>query len=327
MKILHVLASRISLPPKKYGGTERVIWSLAKAQQQAGHEVRFLWGKAENLPENATVVDKNKTIKEQIGNWPDIVHFHRPFSGDMSVPYICTEHGNAEGKRNYDINTVFLSRKHASNHNADCFVYNGLDWGEYGAPELKRPKDYFHFLGKAIWPLKNLAGAVQLARTADVKMKILGGHRLNFKRQFYFYPDRKLSFEGMIGGEQKNQLIKHSQGLIFPVRWHEPFGLAIIESLYLGTPVFSTPFGSLPEIITEEEIGFLSDDYQSLSEAICNVKKFQRKTCHEYAKERFNNKNMALAYNSCYERVLDGENLNSQAPYSEQSLHQLLSIK
>lgn len=326
MKILHVLNSKISLPPRGYGGTERVVWALAKAQMAAGHQVQFLWGQAPNLPSNARVIDTKLPLEEQIGSWPDIVHFHCPFDGKLNIPYVSTEHGNARGMREYGVNTIFLSQKHAQNHHAECYVYNGLDWQEYGEPKFSAPKDYFHFLGKASWPIKNLSGAIDIARASDVKLNVLGGSRVNFSRQFYCYLDRRLSFEGMVGGERKNQLIKHSQGLIFPVRWHEPFGLAIIESLYLGTPVFSTPYGALPEIISEVETGLLSSDYQELQQAIANVSHFNRNICHEVAVTQFSHHKMAQGYQVCYERVLAGEALNKSAPFSDENLHQLLPV-
>jgi glycosyltransferase involved in cell wall biosynthesis len=327
MKILHVMVSRLLLPPKDYGGTERIVWSLLKAQQAAGHEVRLLWGNAPELPKNATRFDATKAMREQIGSWPDIVHFHQPFDGELDVPYLSTEHGNAEGPRTYGQNTVFLSACHAANHHADCFVYNGLDWSDYSQPNLGKAQNYFHFLGKAKWPIKNLAGAVAVAKKARAKLHVLGGSRFSLSsRGFYFHPDLHLRFYGMVGGERKNQLMRNSKGLIFPVRWHEPFGLNIIESLYLGTPVFATPYGAIPEIITRSDIGFLSTSYSQLADAVQNISNYDREACHHYVKNSFNHLTMAEAYQRCYNKVLAGEMLNTVAPYSDQSWHQLLPV-
>lgn len=327
MKILHVLQSKLSLPAKDYGGTERVVWGLWLAQQAAGHEVRLLWGDAPELPKNATRFDSSKSMREQVGDWPDIVHFHQPFDGELDVPYISTEHGNAEGARRYGQNTVFLSARHAANHHAECYVYNGLDWTEYGEPNLDKPKNYFHFLGKAKWPLKNLAGAVAVSKKSGVKLQVLGGTRFSLSsRGFYFHPDLHLRFHGMVGGERKNLLVRQSQGLIFPVRWHEPFGLAIIESLYFGSPVFATPYGAIPEIISQPDIGFLSSSYTELAHAVQNVNLYDREACHYHAKNRFDHLTMAAAYQQCYNKVIGGAVLNSTVPYSEQSWHQLLPV-
>ncbi len=104
---------------------------------------------------------------------------------------------------------------------------------------------------------------------------MLGGSRFSLSsRGFYFHPDLHLRFHGMVGGEQKNQLVRQSQGLISPVRWHEPFGLAIIESLYLGAPVFATPYGAIPGIITRPDIGLLSTSYTELADAVQNIKNY-----------------------------------------------------
>ena len=327
MKILHVLQSRYGLPPKKYGGTERVVWSLAINQQKAGHEVRYLWGNAKNLPNNAKIASKKQSIQSQIDDWPDIVHFHRPFNGELHKPYICTEHGNAQKPSVYARNTVFLSRKHADNHGADCFVYNGLDWDEYGTPAFDKPRSYAIFLGKCNAPHKNMMGAINVAKVSKKQIWVLGGNRLNPKRKPPLIMSRHVKFCGMVGGETKNNIIKHAQALVFPVRWHEPFGLAVIESLYLGVPVIATPFGSLPEIINEPRVGLLSDSYATLSASLNDLSHCDRTACHELARDKFSGLQMHIAYQQCYEQVLDGTPLNRGEPKCDGGLHDLLDIK
>lgn len=326
MKILHVMFSHYALPPKKYGGTERIVWYLSKAQEALGHEVRYLWGKNNNIPSNAMVGDKRQPIAPQIDDWPDIVHFHFPYRGELHKPYVCTEHGNAQEPKDYSKNTVFLSRKHALNHGGECFVYNGLDWRDYGKPNLDKPGNYFHFLGKATAAIKNLHGTVKIAKAAGVKLGVLGGNRLSVRRLPYFFPDLSLTFYGMVGGDKKNRIIRDSKGLIFPVRWHEPFGLAVTESLYLGCPVFATPYGSLPEIIDRPELGFLSTNYTELVEQVRQVDKYDRRLCHEVAKERFGAEPMAKGYMQCYEKVLAGQDLNANTPSSAGKLRDLLAV-
>ena len=322
-----MLQSRYSLPPQKYGGTERVVWSLATNQQKAGHEVRYLWGNAKHLPDNAHIADKRQSIESQIDNWPDIVHFHRPFKGELHKPYICTEHGNAQRPSVYSQNTVFLSRKHAHNHGAECFVYNGLNWEEYGEPELKKPSAYTIFLGKCSAPHKNVLGAINIAQASNKALWVLGGHRISLKRKPRIILNRQVKFCGMIGGEKKHHIIRNAQALIFPVRWHEPFGLAIIESLYLGVPVIATPYGSLPEIINDSRVGLLSDSYETLSDGLDDLSQYDRATCHELARTRFSGQQMQIGYQQCYEQVLDGESLNSQQPVCEGGLLDPLVVR
>ena len=123
----------------------------------------------------------------------------------------------------------------------------------------------------------------------------------------------RISFHGMVGGIRKERIINRSRGLLYPVRWHEPFGLAIPESLYYGCPVFGTPYGALPELVWEG-VGFLSNNLESLAEALENSAKYSALSCHEYARDNFNSGKMAESYVKLYERILAGESLNDRPP-------------
>lgn len=326
MRILHAYATRLPLPAKKYGGTERVIWSLAQAQMRQGHEVKFLARNAGELASQTLKYDRDKPVSEQITDWPDVVHFHWPYEGELDKPFLCTEHGNAGEARTYPQNTVFLSEKHASNHHASCYVYNGLDWRDYGEPHTGKPDNYFHFLGKARSALKNLDGAVRIAGNVNEKLAVLGGNRFNFGRNPYFDFHLHTRFKGMVGGEEKHRLIRRSKGLIFPVRWHEPFGLAITESLFLGTPVFSTPYGSLPELINNADVGFLSSSYKELEQAVAQADSFSRQACHEYARDVFNAEVMEQRYYTLYEEVINGHVLNNAQPHATGNVSEILPM-
>ncbi|WP_017444394.1 glycosyltransferase family 4 protein [Gayadomonas joobiniege] len=324
MKILHVLVTRVSLPPRKYGGTQRVVWSLAQAQKAQGHQVRFLWGDAPEVPVGTIKAIKGQPLNPLIGDWPDIVHFHKAPDEPIDKPYVVTEHFNSQQACEYDINTIFLSKKHAQLNGANCYVYNGLDWSLYGEPNLDSAKKYIHFLGKAKTATKNIQGAISISRQASKKLYVLGGHRFNFGRNAYHCLAPNVRFKGMVGGEKKNQLIANSAALLLPVRWHEPFGLAYIESLYLGCPVFATPYGSLPELIEDPSTGLLSDKSKVLAEGLADLNKFDRRACHYSVKDRFSAQTMAQGYQTCYEKVLAGEQLNTRKPASRGGLTELL---
>ena len=162
--------------------------------------------------------------------------------------------------------------------------------------------------------MKNVRGAINIInQTKKEKLKVLGGNRLNINMGFRFTTSTRISFYGMVGGNKKFSLLNDSKGLLFPVRWHEPFGLAITESLYFGCPVFGTPYGSLPEIVNSE-VGFLSAKSAALIDAVENKNNFSSKICHDYALENFNSKKMALQYLEKYFIVLNGESLNKDNP-------------
>ena len=126
-------------------------------------------------------------------------------------------------------------------------VLNGLNWDAYGPVDFTAPRENFHFLGKAEWRAKNVKGAIQVAEKAGVDIDILGGDRFNFRRGFRLTFTRRAHFHGMVGGAQKFAALNASRGLIFPMRWHEPFGPRGDRKPLFCRPVFSTPYGALPE--------------------------------------------------------------------------------
>lgn len=312
MKILIVLPSII--PAYKYGGTERIIWYLGKELVGLGHQVTYLVNEGSTCDFAPVLfLDNTKKIEDQIPADIDLVHFHYVKPEKISKPYIITMHVNDSHLGPLDKNTVFISRNQAERFGSKVFVHNGLHWADYGLPNLKGERKYFHFLGNAAWRVKNVQGAIDIVKlTKHEKLNVLGGRRLNIKMGFRLTLSPRVAFHGMVGGEEKNRLLRSSKGLIFPVRWHEPFGLAIIESLYYGCPVFGTPYGSLPELVPTE-VGFLSESKSLIADAIQN-NTYSTQKCHEYAVEKFNSKKMTEGYIEKYNEVLNGNSLNTVAP-------------
>jgi len=310
---MHILiVNRSPIPVFAYGGTERVIWDLGHALVKAGHRVSYLVPEGSHC-DFAPVLPLREDVswEAQVPADVDIVHFQFNPGVEIKLPHLVTQHGNSSESVPLPLNTVFVSCDHARRHGSDVFVLNGLDWSAYGSVDWQRPRDYFHFLGKASWRVKNVQGAIDVARDAHVPLAVMGGDRLNLKRGFRFTWSRDVAFHGMVGGAEKMNLLNGSRGLIFPVLWHEPFGLAVIESLYFGAPVFSTPYGALPEIVTPE-CGVLSARRSELAEAVASSN-FDPHACHARALT-FNANTMAQGYLAIYERVRNGEMLNTSAP-------------
>lgn len=312
MNITLVIESK--LPVFAYGGTERVVWDLAKGLCELGHEVTLLAGMGTQC-DFAKVIELNeqKPVDRQAPPNTDIVHFHSLPKHPCEMPHVFTQHAHADLGQSLPLNTVFVSSNHAKRHGSLEYVWNGLDWSTYG-PALtgKRLNNRFHFLGKASWSVKNVKGAIEVAKLAGVELDVLGGNRLNIKRGFRYTWSRQMHFHGMVGGSTKIELLRRSNGLIFPVRWNEPFGLAVIESMYFGCPVFATPYGALPEIVTND-CGVLSNSKAVLSESV-KSKSFDPAVIHQRAATEFTHIKMAQAYLVKYQRVLDGCKLNPATP-------------
>jgi len=315
MKIL--LAIPRSIPVSLYGGTPRILWWLGKELSKMGHEITYLVDPGSHSPYGTVIpYQRNIPMNQQIPDEIDFVHLFFEPDELPEKPYLIRILGNTNQSRKFNMNTVFLTRDHAARHNSAAFVYNGIDPDDYGTPDLQNRRAYFHFLGKAAWRLKNVRGAIHIARRSGNRLAVIGGQRINFKMGFRMTLDPAVTFHGMLGGEQKNNVLNGSKGLLFPVLWHEPFGIAIIESLYFGCPVFGTPYGSLPELVPSD-VGFLSDSRSRLIDAAKQAESFDRKRCHEYVMEHFTSKRMALDYLALYEKILNGEAVNPAQPFIE----------
>src|ERR1700733_12244727 len=259
MHITLYKAGKIPIPPKLYGGCERIIYWLGKAFIELVHRVTLIANPRSEIPGAELRVisgdDNSGAWLKLIPDSTDIVQLFNGFLPELKKPFLVRIGGNGKPGERFHPNTIFVSQKHAANHGSKNFVHNGLDPNEYLFSEKR--DDYAIFLAKARWPVKNFHGAVKVSRRAGIELKVLGSRNWPFDLQKLFPPIRGVRCLGMIGGEEKKRLLSRARCLIFPVRWHEPFGSATIESLVSGAFVAATPYGSLPEIVTPEP-GMLS---------------------------------------------------------------------
>jgi hypothetical protein len=326
---MHVLiVSRNRIPVYAYGGTERVVWDLGHALHALGHRVTYLVKPGSRCDfADVLSIDKSKPLLPQVDAaqrqcGADVVHFQsNPFadvqaSETFRHPYLMTEHGNSELGAWHPRNTVFISKDHAARHGSEQFVHNGLNWAAYGKVDLSLPRKDFHFLGNVAWPVKNILGAIEVACGASVTLNVMGGRRLQIRRGFRFTWQQNIRFHGMVGGAQKFAMLNASKGMIFPVRWYEPFGLAIVESLYFGCPVFATPYGAIPELVPPE-CGTLSNSVSELVQALGKSGEFSAQACHVQARDNFNAAKMARGYLQKYEQILDKQSLHATVPTSQ----------
>lgn len=321
MKICIVHNSKI--PVTLYGGIERVIWDLGFELTQMGHKITYLIPNGSQCPfAEVKFLNPSLPLEQQIPDDTEFVHLNFQPDAVIQRPHLITIHGNLPPETTFYPNTSFVSQNHAVRYGAEAFVYNGLRWEEYGRPELEIKERYVHFLGKAAWRVKNVKGAIHIAHANQTPIKILGGKRLNLKMGFRFTTSKWAKFYGMVGGEQKLALLRHSNALIFPVLWHEPFGLAVIESLYFGCPVVGTKYGALPELVPAEA-GILSNNEEHLVERFNEIYSFNRQMCHEYAVENFSAREMAKNYLEFYSRILNGEQINKKIPKYNEAANEL----
>lgn len=302
------------LPAQAYGGTERVVWDLGASLFAMGHDVVLAAARGTAAPFAQVVeIQPDRPVASLLPDDVDVVHFNNVAdTRRLTKPHIVTIHGNNAPGFSLDKNSVFVSSDHARRYGSSQFVYNGLDWSRYPEADIDKRRDRLHFLGKGAWSVKNMKGAIRTARLAALPIDIMGATRLSFKMGFKFSADPNARFHGMVNDGGKARIIPRSRGLVFPVVWPEPFGLAITESLWYGAPLYGTPYGSLPELVGE--CGFLSDSAEELAHAIKEGEAFDPSKCREYAADLFNSDVMAKGYLEKYEQILNGGTLNPHAP-------------
>lgn len=241
------------VPVQFYGGIERVIESLCQGFIELGHKVTLVCYSGDYaIPGvNFISLDKFKTVAEAMANINrllphdiDVAHFHDPqdFS-HLKLPHLFTMHGNLlpEEKKTLPLNTIFLCANHAARHGREKFVFNGLNYHSipFNSISLQERK-YFAFLGRASLKRKGLSEAKKIAKKLKHKLLIGGGKGFSFGNH---------RFLGQLNNQEKFSLLKDGKALLFPISWEEPFGLAMIEAMFCGTPVFAFERGSVKEVL------------------------------------------------------------------------------
>lgn len=321
------------LPPRDYGGVERVVLWLAKGLVERGHEVWVGALEGSQLPPGARLLAFSR---EQSSAWEllkrlpagvDVVHWMAPPEEGVCEKLPCasllTVHGNGKPGEIFPLNTVFLSRDHARRHGAEAFVYNGIDPAEYRFEPGASRDGSLLFLSKTSWSVKNLGGAIRICSQAGASLKIAGGNR-PWGRRLQAAISPRMNWVGAVGGEKKARLLAEARALVFPVLWPEPFGLVVVEALISGTPVLASRRGSLPELVTSDVGALLESPEDANSEKLWveKVSELARdpalrwcpEACRARALEHFHYLKMAEGYENAYNKVTTGAKLHQSPP-------------
>lgn len=298
------------LPVLKYGGIERILFWHMKELVKKGHEV-VLFGHPKSQVsqygiELRPMPESMEQFEEQIPQDADLLHLtysYEPKKRD--IPTLINIQGNGQIGETFPLNTVFVSKKHAENHGSSSYIYNAVDLDEYPFEDRKWSCDQLLFLAKGSWSVKNLKQCVWLAKSSKKVLHIAGGKS--------WWPSKYIQSHGMVGGDEKLALLQKTDALLFPVRWHEPFGIAIIEAMALGSPVFGSCYGSLPELIYEPYGKTFTNKSELLSHLL-NCPNYNRKEIRSYIERDFSIERLTKNYIESYERILNGESLNTTKP-------------
>lgn len=300
------------LPPRTYGGIERIMVALARAYRRRGHEVVVLCkagSRAEAIAENADDVASGRLRVHELPpdfqsrqpeQWLprdlDFLHSHQPLPIRPPIPFLVTIHGNGQPTERYWRNTNFLSQSHARNHNAKYFVYNGVDPARYTFRAEK--EDYFVFLARTTWRVKNVKTAIAWADELGVRLEIMGGAGISRGR---------IRYAGLVDESTKVNLLAGAKALIYPTNWDEPCAGAPLEALACGTPVISTANGCMPELV-RPGTGVVCRSYEELLDAPRALVQVQPEACRKAVETFFSDERMADDYLALMTKILkEGE--------------------
>jgi glycosyltransferase involved in cell wall biosynthesis len=348
VRIAQVAPLYESVPPKLYGGTERVVSHLTEELVRQGHDVtlfasgdsvtsaRLVPACREALRLDKKCVDKlapHIVMLEMVGREAhrfDVIHFHVdylhfPLSRRFGVPHVTTLHGRLdlpELGRVYDtfsdVPVVSISdaqRRPLPQANWRATVYHGLP---HQPRRSEPPGDYLAFLGR-ISPEKRVDRAIEIARRVGVKLRVAA--KVDAADADYFraeiehlFRDPLVEFVGEIGEREKPAFLGGARALLFPIDWPEPFGLAMIEAMQFGTPVVAWRCGSVPEVVDEGVTGFVVENLDDAVRATEAVTELDRNHVREAFDARFSASRMAADYLAVYERLIGRPTPPASAP-------------
>ncbi|HUK47527.1 MAG TPA: glycosyltransferase family 4 protein [Terriglobales bacterium] len=339
MRIAQVAPLYESVPPKFYGGTERVVSWLTEELVRMGHDVT-LFASGDSMttaklvpvcqealrlsPECVDQMAHHLVLLESVLRQKDefdLIHFHidylhYPLSRRDRYVHVTTLHGRLDipdlvplYQIYDDIPVISISdaqRDPLPHLNWQGTVHHGLPIDSYKFH--RKSGNYLAFLGRTS-PEKGIDRAIEIARAAGVPLKIAA--KVDKVDQEYFETviqpllnTQNIEFVGEIGYPEKNEFLGNAAALLFPISWPEPFGIVMIEAMACGTPVIAHPFGSVPEVVEDGVSGYLVSDESSAVEAVKNLNKLDRKRVRKYFEQHFTADRMALDYLKIYERMV-----------------------
>src|SRR5437763_6410766 len=340
MRIAQVAPLTEAIPPKLYGGTERVVYWLTEELVALGHEVTLFasgdsqtsaklepfWPRALRL--DGAVRDANalhmamlEQVRRQASDF-DFLHFHLdyyPFSlfSRQSTPFVTTLHGRLDLPEHQPVFDTFSSIPVVSISNAQRRPLPQARWAKtvhHGLPEklfvpMPVKPSYFAFLGR-IAPEKRVDRAIRIAERCGIPLKIAA--KVDRADRDYYEEEIRpmlaspnVEYIGEIGDKDKSAFLSGAIALLVPIDWPEPFGLVMIEAMACGTPVIAFNRGSVPEIIDEGVTGFIVEDEAGAIGTVDRLAHVWREGVRRGFEERFTARRMALDYLSVYRSLME----------------------
>jgi len=341
LKIAQVAPLWFSVPPLKYGGTERIISFLSEKLTEKGHRVS-LFATANSKTKAKLISLRKKGVIEAGGRWNayywnvlnhsmafekaeqfDIIHCHWEIMGTyfqrfVKTPVLHTLH-NIPGPKNpmwtvfkhyqKDANLVFISQREKKNAvikgRNNWVIYNGIDLKPFKFNA--KPKNHFIWVAR-VCPEKGIENAIKIAKKAKVKLLMAGQiqahHQDYFNKKIKPQLGRNIKFIGELNQDKLAVFYRQAKGLLYPINWQEPFGLVIVESMAAGTPVIAFRKGSVPELIKNNKNGFIVNNIAQGAQAVKEIESINRADCRKHIEDNFTIDKMVDNYEKLYYKLL-----------------------
>ena len=339
MRIAQVAPLYESVPPKYYGGTERVVSYLTEELVRRSHDVT-LFASGDSVTKAHLVAACRRSLRSdkhcqnqmahhfvilerlfQRAAEFDIIHFHIdylhfPLSRRELITHVTTLHGRLDipdlvplYQEFQDMPVISISngqREPLRWANWQATVYHGLPVEMYRFRE--KPGNYLAFLGR-VSPEKRVDRAIEIARLVGMPLKIAA--KVDPVDKDYFesvitplLSNSLVEFVGEIGDAEKDEFLGNAYALLFPIDWPGPFRLVMIEAMACGTPVIAYRGGAVPEVIEQGHTGFVVEGLQNAVDAVRRISNLSRKRCREVFAKRFTTTRMAHDYVQIFERLI-----------------------
>ena len=338
MRIAEVSPLFESVPPKYYGGTERVVSYLTEELVRLGHQVTlFASGDSVTSAELVAPCREALRLSKHFTDWLphhlvmleqlfrrredfDVVHYHLdsvhfPFARRARMPNVTTLHGRLDIP---DLVPLFREYREMPVVSISDSQRDPLPWLPWVAtvhhglpPNLYRlqehPGRYLAFLGR-ISREKRVDRAIKIAQRAGLELKIAA--KIDKTDQEYFHEVKHLfrlphvEYVGELGEEEKREFLGNALALLFPIDWPEPFGLVLLEAMACGTPTIAYPRGAVPEILIDGVSGFIVGNVSSAVKAVERIRQIDRRRCRETFEQSFTAARMAQDYVSVFSGLL-----------------------
>ena len=348
MRIAQVAPLMEAVPPKLYGGSERIVAYLSDELTALGHDVTLfasgdsivagrlaaVWPQALRLdPAMSDYLAPHMILLESVARQApqfDVIHAHIDYVGypllrRLGVPFVTTLHGRLDLPVLQHVYDTFDDVSVVSISDAQRRPVpqaNYLATIQHGLPErLLLPGfgagGYLAFLGR-ISPEKAPDAAIRIAQKAGMPIRIAAKVDQVDRRYFEELIEPMLAlpgveFIGEIGDHQKSEFLGNAAALLFPIAWEEPFGLAMIEAMACGAPVIAFRRGSVPEIVDDGITGFVVANEDEAAQAAAALSRLDRARIRRVFEERFTARRMAEDYLNVYRRMIAREQPLRQA--------------